>query len=460
MAALQRLELDVPAVRGRVAVRPSPRSFLLAFDCVGLLVAVVVSGADPILIASALVSLAALNADTSRAFRLDPRVGPEVGWLLARLAVPLLAFVAIASSGLVPLPGTVDEPGRLVLAGSIGAVLVLAGRAAAYSVGRAARARGWVSERTVMVGSGTVAIELAEALDRHPEYGLRPIGFVDGPNPNELPLPHLGGPSDLARVVAEFEVRRLVIAFGNGSDRDMAALVRTLETLPVEVHVVPRFFELGSIPRGGSDSVRGIPLVHLRRPAMRPLARLSKRAFDVAVASLVLVPLAPVFAIAAVAVRMSGPGPVLFRQTRVGRGGHPFEMLKFRTMFVDERREPSWTLEDHRITRVGRILRRTSIDELPQLINVLRGDMSLVGPRPEVPHFVEHFRAAVPSYADRLRVRGGITGLAQVHGRSRGLDSIPERARLDNSYIETRSIWDDVLILFRTIEVLFRGDRD
>lgn len=379
---------------------------------------------------------------------------------MGRMAVPLLIVVSMASLGLLPWVGGVRELDRLIIASSVGAFLVLMGRAGAYAISRAAKARGLVSERTLIVGSGPLGIELAEALSRHPEYGLSPIGFIDGPTGEDLPHPLLGGPHELGRVVREFEVQRLVVAFGRGKDRDMATLLRELEELPIEVHIVPRFFELGPVPQGAADNLRGIPLVHLRRPAFRTFARFSKRALDVVVASLMLVLFSPVLLIAAVAVRVSSPGPVLFRQMRAGRRGEPFEMLKFRTMHVDEGSQPSWTVEHHRVTRVGRVLRHTSIDELPQLINVVRGDMSLVGPRPELPYFVERFSASVPNYADRLRVQGGITGLAQVHGRSRGLDSIPERARLDNAYIETRSLWGDVLIMLRTLEVIFRGDRD
>lgn len=457
MAALRELEIEIPA-QHRVSSRPVLLSLVPTLDGIALIGAAAVSGADPVFIAAALLTFVVLNVDTSRAYRLDPRVGHEMGWLLGGVAVPLFVLVSMASLGLLPWWG-VRELDRVVIAGSIGGLLVLVGRVVAYAISRAAKERGLVSERTLIVGTGPLGIELADALTRHPEYGLSPIGFIDGPTGEDLPHPLLGGPRDLGRVVREFEVQRLVIAFGHSRDRDMATLLRELEVLPIEVHIVPRFFELGSIPQGAADNLRGIPLVHLRRPAFRTFARLSKRALDVVIASLVLVLFSPVFLFAAVAVRMSSPGPVLFRQTRVGRRGEPFEMLKFRTMGVDEDPQPSWTIEDHRITAAGRVLRRTSIDELPQLINVLRGDMSLVGPRPELPHFVERFSTSVPSYADRLRVQGGITGLAQVHGRSRDIDSIFERVRLDNSYIETRSLWGDILIMFRTLEVIFRGDR-
>lgn len=460
MAALRKLEIEIqPAPQQRVSTRPLVHSLVPALDAIALVVAVAVSRADPIFAAAAMLILVALNVDTSRSYRLDPRVGHEMGWLLGHICAPLIVILSVASLDLVPWLGPVRHLDRISIAGAAGALLVLVGRFVAYSISRAAKARGLVTERTLIVGSGPLGVEIAEALDRHPEYGLRPIGFLDGPTSADLPYPLLGGPHDLAPVVIGFDVRRLVIAFGHGKDREMAGLLRDLEGLPIEVHIVPRFFELGALPQGWADNVRGIPLVHLRRPALRFFARLSKRVFDVVVASLMLILLSPVFLVAALAVVMSGPGPILFRQTRVGRRGEPFEMLKFRTMHVQVDPEPSWTVEDHRVTAAGRLLRRLSIDELPQLINVVRGDMSLVGPRPEVPHFAERFTESFPAYAHRLRVQGGMTGLAQIHGRSRELDSIPERARFDNSYIETRSLWGDILIMVRTLEVMFRGDR-
>jgi lipopolysaccharide/colanic/teichoic acid biosynthesis glycosyltransferase len=177
------------------------------------------------------------------------------------------------------------------------------------------------------------------------------------------------------------------------------------------------------------------------------------------IASVVLVLLAPVFAAAAVAVKVSSPGPVLFRQERVGRRGRVFDILKFRTMVCDGDAETAWFVSgDERVTRVGRVLRKLSLDELPQLINVLRGEMSLVGPRPERPHYVDRFSASIPSYEARHRVAVGITGWAQIHGRDRSMDAIPERARFDNDYIENWSVWQDLLILVRTVPHVFRGD--
>jgi lipopolysaccharide/colanic/teichoic acid biosynthesis glycosyltransferase len=184
----------------------------------------------------------------------------------------------------------------------------------------------------------------------------------------------------------------------------------------------------------------------------------AKRAMDAGLAALALLALAPVLGACALAVRLAdGPG-VLFRQERIGLGGRPFTLLKFRTLRPGDARESAtrWSIAgDHRMSTVGRTLRRTSLDELPQLWNVLRGDMSMVGPRPERPYFVERFSAEHPGYADRHRMPVGITGLAQVHGL-RGDTSIADRARFDNHYIDTWSLWQDVTILVRTACTVFR----
>jgi lipopolysaccharide/colanic/teichoic acid biosynthesis glycosyltransferase len=181
-----------------------------------------------------------------------------------------------------------------------------------------------------------------------------------------------------------------------------------------------------------------------------------KRVIDIALAGAALVVAAPIMAVIAVAVCLSSPGPVLFRQQRIGERGRPVAVLKFRTMRVNSDADVRWSVaRDTRVTRVGRLLRMTGLDELPQLVNILRGDMSLVGPRPERPHFFEQFAAAVPGYEDRVRVPPGLTGWAQVNGL-RGDTSIEDRARFDNHYIEHWSLGRDLLIIGRTIGAVAR----
>jgi lipopolysaccharide/colanic/teichoic acid biosynthesis glycosyltransferase len=174
-------------------------------------------------------------------------------------------------------------------------------------------------------------------------------------------------------------------------------------------------------------------------------------------ASLLLLVTAPLLGACAIAVKLSGPGPIFFRQKRIGQRGEVFELLKFRTMPENSDSETTWNVsEDERMTTAGVWMRRASLDELPQLINVLRGEMSLVGPRPERPYFVDQFRVAVPGYDDRHRVPAGMTGWAQVHGL-RGDTSIPARARFDNHYVEHWSLWRDLVILVRTVGAVFSG---
>jgi exopolysaccharide biosynthesis polyprenyl glycosylphosphotransferase len=261
--------------------------------------------------------------------------------------------------------------------------------------------------------------------------------------------------------VREWDVRRVIVAFGTMRETQLIEVLRTAEDLPVAVYCVPRFFEL-RVPheRARTDEIWGIPLTRLTPSGPRVLERRAKRAIDLVTASLAVVVLAPVLACAAIAVRISSPGPILFRQDRIGQGGRLFSLLKFRSMHENDDSDTAWSvLHDDRVTRVGRFLRRTSLDELPQLFNIIRGEMSLVGPRPERPHFVDEFSALIPRYRDRLRVPAGLTGWAQVHGL-RGDTSILERVRFDNAYIENWSLWLDLIIIARTLrEALMGGER-
>ena len=378
-------------------------------------------------------------------------VGGELGRLLASVAAPTLLFLPLAPQG--------AELETLARAVPLVALAVVLGRVAAYATLKWYRVRGSLAERTLIVGEGEVASSVLDVLQRHPEYGLDPVGSL-GNDTTQPKVPVLGDVDDLEDVVRAHGVRRVIIAFGNTREHALVPILRACHDLPVEVYVVPRLFELAAAPSGRNvEHVWGIPLVRLPRLAFRRVARAGKRALDVAVAGTALVVSAPVLIVAALAVRVSSHGPILFRQVRVGRHGRRFEILKFRTMQVHEDADTAWFVSaDQQVTTVGRFLRRTSIDELPQLINVLRGEMSLVGPRPERPHYVDRFSGAIPSYEARHRVAGGITGWAQIHGRDRNVDSIPERARFDNDYIENWSIWRDVQILVRTLPHMFRGD--
>jgi exopolysaccharide biosynthesis polyprenyl glycosylphosphotransferase len=220
---------------------------------------------------------------------------------------------------------------------------------------------------------------------------------------------------------------------------------------------MPRLFELGVAPASPTtDDVWGISLMRLKRSAHRSLQWRMKRVVDIVVAGVLLILTAPVMIVSIIAIRATSAGPAFFRQVRVGQRGQRFRVIKLRTMYVNEDGDTAWTIDgNHRVTRVGRFLRETSIDELPQLINVLMGQMSLVGPRPERPFFSDRFQRRISGYEDRQRVPAGITGWAQVHGL-RGDTSVTERSRFDNQYIEHWSIWQDTVILARTFGAVLR----
>ena len=460
MALHEPLEIAFATPRA-LRFRPPLSSVLPITDAVALIGASAVLGFHPFGLAYVALTFLMLNSDSTRIFRINPRLGDDAGWLVGRLAFSSLVLLSVGAIGVFPSDMNRIYLEQMAIIGPVGAAAVFVGRGVAYGIGRTARARGLTSERTLIVGDGQLARWLAETLEQHQEYGLKPVGFLGVPRDQAQSLPVLGESRDLERVVHEHDVRRVLVAFGDTDDRELVTMLRANERVPAEIHVIPRFFELSGIPQGAAvDEVFGIPLFHLRRPALRSTARLAKRAFDVVVASLLLILTFPFLASVALAVRVSSPGPVLFRQKRVGLNGKIFEIVKFRTMYVNDGSDTDWFVADSdRVTRVGHILRRTSMDELPQLLNVIRGEMSLVGPRPERPHYTDQFAATVSRYDDRHRVLGGITGWAQIHGRTRGLDTVPDRARLDNYYIENWSLWRDLVIVARTIGVLFRGDR-
>jgi exopolysaccharide biosynthesis polyprenyl glycosylphosphotransferase len=353
-------------------------------------------------------------------------------------------------------------PPKLLIFWSAAIVCVISARAVARA---AARRSPWYLQNTLIFGAGDVGQTIARKLLQHPEYGIRLVGFVDS-RPKERrdnvgDLTVVGGSSDLREIVEQLEVERVIVAFSGDSDADTLERIRTLKDMDVQVDVVPRLYELVS-PGVDVHTVEGIPLVGLPQLTLSRSSQFLKRSLDVTVASIALLVLAPFFAIIAAAIKLDSRGPVLFRQTRMGEGERTFTILKFRSMAADaeQRKHEIAHLNRHRgsdermfkvradprVTRVGAFLRRTSIDELPQLLNVLRGEMSLVGPRPlileEDSHVLEWAR-------ERLRIKPGITGLWQVLGRS----DIPfgEMVQMDYLYVTSWSLGGDVKIVAKTI---------
>jgi exopolysaccharide biosynthesis polyprenyl glycosylphosphotransferase len=419
-------------------------------DAAMLIVALIlVRRLDALGLAYAAVTWMVVAGPILRPVRLNPRLGDDLPPLVGRMGT---AFAAVAVAATTLGVDAARVLGTLGRAAPIAALLILVGRAGSYEVTRTMRARGHVAEPTLIVGAGAVGAKLAAILAEHREYGMVPIGFLDSFDGVGLSMPILGDMHDLVPVVERNQVRRIIVAFGAMNEEAMVRVLRDCEQIPVEVYVVPRLFELAVTPASSfTEDVWGISLIRLRGSALRARSRMVKRLFDVVAAGALLVLSAPLMLACAVAVRRSSPGSILFRQKRVGRNGQIFELLKFRTMLENDDSETTWSVEnDHRQTRVGAILRRTSLDELPQLFNVLQGTMSLIGPRPERAHFASRFGMEVPHYDDRHRVLGGLTGWAQVHGL-KGDTPITDRARFDNHYIEHWSLWRDVVIFARTV---------
>ncbi|NHC44745.1 sugar transferase [Motilibacter aurantiacus] len=383
----------------------------------------------------------------------------------SRLALSTLDDVPVLSGRLLLAVGFVGaavnvlgEPADVrpyLVAGVAALVPLHAARALGYAVLRRLRSSGITSRHTVVLGGGEVAEEVAAMIRSHPAYGLRVIGHLeDGPELfRETSLgPRLGGTGDIASVLRTTDVQVIVVAFGATPDRAVVDSFRSREGQQRDVFIVPRLFEvLGA--RGITDHMGPIPLVRLQRHRHRGLRAAVKRMEDVVLSALGIVVLSPVLLACAVAVRMTGP-QVLFKQQRIGRDGRPFNMLKFRTLRPSSavESEQMWShAMDQRVTKVGRFLRSASLDELPQLFNVLRGQMTIVGPRPERSFFVERWSKQIPHYGYRHRAPMGLTGLAQVSGfRGGDESSLGSRARFDNYYIENWSLWLDIKVMIRT----------
>jgi exopolysaccharide biosynthesis polyprenyl glycosylphosphotransferase len=340
-----------------------------------------------------------------------------------------------------------------VLIGASGA----AGRAAArMGLHRSARLR----QRTLILGSGDVAEQLVGRLRSHPELGLDPVGFIDDDvhRPGELGIPRLGTLESLADLIEFGRVDRVMIAFSRASHEDLLHCIRVCRDAGVTVDIVPRLFEFLDGART-VEQVGGMPLISIQVPSFSRLSRVSKRALDIAGASLGLLILSPLMAVITLAIVVDSRGGVLFRQRRSGRGGRFFTLYKFRSMRVESTvlvREDGAIVksaDDDRVTRVGRFLRRFSLDEAPQLFNVLRGDMSLVGPRPLVE--AEHEALIEDWQGRRADLRPGLTGPWQVSGRSH----IPfhDMIKFDYQYVAGWSLARDIEILLATLPAVLSG---
>lgn len=394
----------------------------------------------------------------------------DVATELARgvIATTLAAVLLVAGAALISPD---SNPAALILrTWGFATALISASTPLIVVAERRARRSGADLVPTLVVGAGLVGTQIERRLQAQPELGLRVIGFIDAdPVPEErVPgrqAPVLGSPENFIAIAEETGAQRVILTFISSPDRGLVPLIRACEDRGIEVSLVPRLFESVNL-RLSVDNIGPLPLFSLSWVDPKGWQFAIKHGLDRVLSAVAILVLLPVLVTIAAAVKLSSPGPILFRQRRIGRDGRRFDMFKFRSMRVADappsageahgsQIAPGGVEGDDRRTAVGRFIRRYSLDELPQLFNVLLGQMSLIGPRPERPEFVEVFDEEVRRYSDRHRVKSGITGLAQVSG-FRGKTSLRERVELDNYYIQNWSMGLDLRIALRTFSAIFK----
>ncbi len=431
-----------------------------------LLVADAINPADSYLPVLLISPLAVLMLATRHQY--DPHA--QISRLdIAAAVIGSTAAAALLVAALVQLTHpTATESGLIVIQFAFATALLLVWRMIWATARRSSRRRRLCGRRTLIVGAGAVGATLERHLRELPTLGLIPVGFVDDvpvtPAEAELRrLPVLGTTGEFDAIVDETGAEHAIFAYEVEPYQTLRRLLQRCRDRGMTMAVVPRLFD-DTTNRMVLEHVGGIPVFELRQVDPMGWEFAIKHGFDRTVAAVGLLVLSPVIGITALAVKLSSPGAVLFRQRRVGRDGKVFDVLKFRSMRPaapgsdlpqltgDE--APGGVEGEDRRTPVGRFIRKWSLDETPQLFNVLRGDMSLVGPRPERPELVGRFAERVRRYDERHRVKSGITGWAQVNGMGPGT-SLADRAELDNYYIQNWSLWLDMKILLMTVPTVF-----
>jgi len=378
----------------------------------------------------------------------------SIGTFLA-IAFETLAFKGSALD--------MDYPrGVIIYAWLFGVILVVTGREMHRQTTIRLREAGIGQDNVLIIGSGEVARTIAEKIRWSSHLGYHIVGAVNGEIGGKVgEVPIIGVTDELPMIIDQYEVDEVIIALPEASHRELVQLVSKCQRGKVNIKVYPDIF---AYMTGGLsvDDLNGLPLLSVRDVALRGWKLSLKRGMDIIGSCIGLVLLSPILTLTAVLIKLESPGSAFFCQERMGLDGRPFPMIKFRSMRNDsEKNGPAWTVEgDPRVTRIGRIMRKTNWDELPNLINVLLGQMSLVGPRPEQPYYVEKFREYIPRYMERHREKAGMTGWAQVNGL-RGDTSILERTKYDLWYVENWSLWLDIKIVLRTVfQMLFHRNKN
>lgn len=344
-------------------------------------------------------------------------------------------------------------------------VSVGTGRLILHSVQRRLLTAGFGQRNAVIIGINERSLELMNMVQQHPALGYRVIGFIDTDSDKASssctsPVSVLGNMHTLPTVLSQHDVKEVLIALRTDEHDKLLRVITSCNGHDVSMKIVPDLYDIVS-GQAHTNQIYGFPLIEVMPELMPQWERAAKRAIDIAVALIILVVGLPIWLLIALGITLDSKGPVFYVQERAGRDGRIFKMIKFRSMHehAEKQSGPVWAnKKDPRITRVGKVLRRLRLDEVPQFINVLDGDMSLVGPRPERPFFIEIFSKEVPLYTRRMKVRPGITGWAQVkHKYDETIEDVKKKVQYDLFYIENMSLRMDLKILMHTIHVVLRG---
>lgn len=378
----------------------------------------------------------------------------QVYYLFSAVSIGTLSAVAIATFIFKDNPVILDYPRAMIIyAWLLTIIFLVLGRVAHQLVRTRLRHQGWGKDRLLIVGSDDIARIIVQRILWSPQLGYELVGVVNGAGgeTNISGVPILGRPEDLPELIESNQVDEVIIAMPEKGHRETVRVISYCERGRVSIKIFPDVFQFVT-SQATIDDLGGLPLLSVRDYALRGYMLIFKRIIDIIGATVGLVLLSPFMLMAAIAIKLESPGPVFFVQERMGLDGKPFMMLKFRSMRRDAEKDgPGWTTDnDPRQTRLGSFLRKFEADELPNFINVLLGEMSLVGPRPEQAHYVEQFRQIIPRYMERHQEKGGMTGWAQVNGL-RGDTSINERTKYDLWYLANWSIMLDLKIMLRTI---------
>ncbi|MFB1294869.1 sugar transferase [Mycobacterium sp. pW049] len=389
-------------------------------------------------------------------------------FMAVQTTAALAAMLLLAGMVLTGVPGSLSDTITRVWLTT--AAFLPVGRIASILVKRSLRRHSHLQSPTLILGNGAIACHLAKRFIDNPQFGILPVGLIDNDAPwtgaggQDCPIPALGTPATMDDAIRNTRAEAVVVAFSQARDEDLVPAIRAARLAGLTVWVVPRMFDTVG-QRARMDCVGGMPVMTLSNISPTSWQFAAKHIVDRVLAAAILTAISPLFVFLMAAVRASSQGSVFFRQPRIGRDGIVFDCLKFRSMRPPRQSDADFVLGDgvapggvegvDRRTWIGKLLRTTSLDELPQLLNVLRGEMSLVGPRPERPEFVEIFNSQIRRYGERHRVKAGMTGWAQVHGL-RGQTSIADRAEWDNFYVENWSLGLDLQILLMTVPAVLR----